>query len=98
MHIQQTNAFAPRVGESFDMVLGADATKSLTLVEVRPLTPHKFPGMLRDPFSLIFRSESQVVMPQQIYRLKNEAMGPLDIFLVPVGRDPKGTIYEAVFN
>jgi hypothetical protein len=98
MHIQQTNAFAPRVGEAFDVVLAADATAPLTLVEVSPLPAHKFPGMLRDPFSLMFRSPSPVVMPQKIYRLKNEAMGALDIFLVPVGRDQHGTIYQAVFN
>jgi len=98
MHIQQTNAFAPRLGEALDVELTADATEPQTLVELKPLPAHKFPGMLRDPFSLMFRSPSPVEMPQKIYRLKNEAMGALDIFLVPVGRDQHGTIYQAVFN
>jgi hypothetical protein len=97
VQFQQTNVFAPRVGESFDMSLG-EATSPLTLVQVNPLPAHKFPGMVRDPFSLIFRSASPVVMPQKIYRLNNAAMGALDIFLVPVGRDKEGVLYEAVFN
>lgn len=93
----QTENFAPRVGESFDMQLGETATP-LTLVQVRPLPAHPYPGMLRAPFSLIFRSASQVVLPQRIYRLKNEALGGLDIFLVAVARDREGVVYEAVFN
>jgi hypothetical protein len=93
----QTDNFAPRVGEAFDMQLG-EAASALTLVQVRPLPVHPYPGMLRAPFSLLFRSASQVVLPQRIYRLKNQAMGALDIFLVAVARDREGVVYEAVFN
>ena len=54
--------------------------------------------MLRSPFSLMFRSGSPVVLPQKVYRLKNATMGLVDIFLVPVGRDVSGVVYQAVFN
>lgn len=93
----QTESFAPRVGEAFDMSLG-EASAPLTLVNVRPLPVHAFPGMMRAPFALTFKSGSQVVLPQKLYRLKNEAMGALDIFLVAVARDREGIVYEAVFN
>jgi hypothetical protein len=97
MEFLQTNAFAPRVGETFDMALG-EATAPLTLVEIRPLPVSNFPGMVRSPFALIFRSASPVVLPQKIYRLNNQTMGAVDIFIVPIGRDTAGVIYEAVFN
>ena len=37
-------------------------------------------------------------MPQQIVPLEHAALGKLEIFLVPVGLDPEGYRYEAVFN
>ncbi len=70
----------------------------LTLAEATPGTTHIMPGMLRAPFSLVFRSGSAIVLPQQIYRLKNASLGALDIFLVPVARDKQGIVYQAVFN
>lgn len=97
MDLLQTNAFASRVGEAFDVALG-EASTPMTLVEVRPLPVRHYPGMMRAPFALIFRSASAVVLPQKIYRMKNGVMGALDIFIVPIGRDPQGVIYEAVFN
>ena len=72
----------------------------LTLVDVKPLPVHArpVPGLMRQPFSLIFRSISQVVLPQRIYWMDNATMGKLGIFIVPVGRDSAGVTYQAVFN
>jgi hypothetical protein len=33
-----------------------------------------------------------------LFPLKHDAIGELDLFLVPVGQDETGTFYEAVFN
>jgi hypothetical protein len=46
----------------------------------------------RVPFSLVFAGEPG--LPQRIHRLEHETLGPLDIFLVPVGPGR----YEAVFT
>lgn len=90
--------FASVAHQGFDLSMG-EASVPLTLVEVKPIHVRPFPGMLREPFSLIFRAASQVVFPQKLYRLTNPAMGALDIFLVPVGRDRGGgVLYQAVFN
>ena len=97
MQFLQTEHFGARANETFDLSLG-ETTQTLTLVEVRPLPPQNFAGMVRHPFSLLFRSPSQIALPQRLYRLNNAAMGALDVFLVPVGRDAAGVIYEAVFN
>lgn len=89
--------FAAAVHQGFDLSMG-ETSMPLTLVEVKPIPVRPFPGMLREPFSLVFRAASQVVFPQKLYRLTNPGMGALDIFLVPVGRDRDGVLYQAIFN
>jgi hypothetical protein len=54
------------------------------------------PGKRR-PFSVIFRAPEGTLLPQRIYSVEHDTMGPLEIFLVPVGSDKKGTRYEAIF-
>ena len=71
---------------------------AFTLTEARPLPERGFAGMTRAPFALLFRSESKVLLPQQIYRLTNATLGILDIFLVPIARDKDGIVYQAIFN
>jgi hypothetical protein len=97
MRLEPIQTFAAAANQSFDLSMG-ESSMNLTLVEVKPLPAHPFPGMLREPFSLMFRATSAVVLPQRIYRLSNATLGALDIFLVPVGRDPQGVLYQAVFN
>ncbi|MBE0611635.1 MAG: hypothetical protein IH609_19800 [Dehalococcoidia bacterium] len=52
----------------------------------------------RQPFSLVFRGPANPLLPQAIYRLESDAVEPLEIFLVPIGRDADGVTYEAIFN
>jgi hypothetical protein len=52
----------------------------------------------RDPFCLAFLGPIDPVFPQRIYRLEHDALGALDIFLVPIARDAGGTTYEAIFG
>ncbi len=89
--------FAAVARETFELAIG-EASLPLTLVEVQPLPVNPYPGMIRPPFSLIFRTASQVVLPQKLYNLKNVNLGRLEIFLVPVARDREGVLYQAVFN
>lgn len=97
MGIVALDHFARCVGEGFEIEMGA-ASIVFTLTEARPLPESGFAGMKRAPFSLLFRSASQVVLPQQIYKLNNATLGILEIFLVPVARDKDGVIYQAIFN
>lgn len=89
--------FAGCVGTAFDIDLGQNSL-ALTLAEARPLPESGFPGMRRSPFSLMFRSGSQIVLPQKMYKLKNATLGSLEMFLVPVARDKDGIVYQAIFN
>ncbi|MBA8879177.1 DUF6916 family protein [Phyllobacterium myrsinacearum] len=97
MEIVTLDHFARCVGEGFEIDMGTGSLP-FTLTEARPLPETGFNGIRRAPFSLLFRSTSQVVLPQKMYRLKNMALGSLDIFLVPVARDKDGIIYQAIFN
>ena len=51
-----------------------------------------------DPFTLEFAGPPPV-LEQRIYALDHPILGELELFLVPVGLDPDGSVrYEAVFN
>lgn len=97
MNIVGLDHFAGCVGQGFDIDLG-NASVPLTLAQAEPLA-REAPGMARRvPFSLMFRSNSAVVLPQQTYRLRNASLGALEVFLVPVARERTGIIYQAVYN
>ena len=90
-------SFSPHLNSTFAIGLG-ESSVELTLTQATKQPVRPFPGMMREPFSLIFRSGLPVVLPQRLYPLQHEALGKLDIFIVPIGRDLQGTVYQAVFN
>lgn len=51
-----------------------------------------------EQFALIFNGPGSIYLPQRIYPLEHERMGSISIFLVPIGQDENGFIYEAAFN
>ena len=89
--------FSPHVNSTFALSLG-EASVELTLTKAQKLSVHPFPGMMREPFSLFFRSSMPVVLPQRIYALRHEVLGPVSIFLVPLNHQDGITTYQAVFN
>jgi hypothetical protein len=88
--------FSPHVNSKF-YVQFTDGTLELVLAEVTPYParPTDQSGMER--FSIFFDGPG-VCLPQNLYHLKHDQMGELDIFLVPVEGDQRGYRYEAVFN
>jgi len=89
--------FSGRIGEGFRVPL-VDGSIVLTLAEVTDLARKDHAGPRRAPFSLVFRGPLSPVLPQRIWPLEHAALGRLEIFLVPIGPDPEGMRYEAVFN
>ena len=92
--------FRTAVGQAFTLDAGEEGKLDLTLTEVRALTAESAPDAdVRAPFALDFRGPADPTLLQGTYRLHNEALGPLDIFIVPVARDEDGgTDYEAIFT
>ena len=53
-------------------------------------------GRAAGSFRLEFRGPFEPLLPQAIYQFRS-GEDCHDIFVVPIGRDDKGTLYEAVF-
>jgi hypothetical protein len=92
------DAFAAAVGAAF--VIGDADRLELVLLEARtiaPGAPASAPDGTRNPFRLVFRGPHEPVLPQRMYRLEHDPIGPLEIFLVPITRDAESVNYEAIF-
>ena len=64
--------------------------------ESRPLT--NIPARM-EPFTLLFRGPSGIRLPQRTYSMRNEAFpAAIDVFIVPVGIEAEGSLYQAIFN
>ena len=67
----------------------------ITLVEVKNVISNK----IQECFSLLFRTSAEdAPIFQQLFRLKHDAFGEMELFLVPVKKNENGIFYEAVFN
>ncbi|HEV7487906.1 MAG TPA: hypothetical protein VGQ65_19725 [Thermoanaerobaculia bacterium] len=83
-------------------------TIALKVVDVRTLPPPKrrtLSGRLVDaeamrlPFSVVFRSEGQLGLRQGTYDMvASDGGDPLPIFIVPLGFEDNGVVYEAIFT
>lgn len=54
--------------------------------------------LTRDAYALEFLGPASPVVSQGTYTMTHEGLGELPIFIVPVGRNRNGVVYEAVFN
>jgi hypothetical protein len=86
--------FEPLVGDVF--VVAAEPA-SIELVLESATAVGSWPGG-RQPFSLIFHGPRDPLLAQAIYRFEHEALGALEIFVVPLGQSAEHTTYEAVFT
>ncbi|HKS28094.1 MAG TPA: hypothetical protein VJS44_09755 [Pyrinomonadaceae bacterium] len=57
---------------------------------------NKIEGVER--FSIYFLGPGDLLLPQSIYHMEHEAMGEMDIFIVPIGTQEGRYQYEAVFS
>jgi hypothetical protein len=96
MELLTIDMFGDKVGDAFVIDEAESPAVELSLVEATPLPNHaKAP---RVPFSLLFTTPGNAVLPQRIFMLRHPALGTLSIFLVPIGRDEHKVTYQAIFN
>jgi hypothetical protein len=89
--------FSGCVDQPFTLQLD-DASYPLTLISADKL-PNSAALGDREAFSIVFRGEGDTtVLEQQTYRISNDTLGEMDLFIVPIGPDEKGMCYEAVFS
>lgn len=94
-------SFTPHVGTVFSITF-TDGTLELTLGVVEPngarVPRPDAPDLRAEPFSLLFLGPLQPVLPQRTWDLIHPVLGPLRVFLVPLGPKDGRMRYEAVFN
>ena len=81
------------VGEPHEIVFD-NATIPIVLEKAQGL-----PRSTRDAgaFRLEWRGPAEPILAQAIYRFRRGEQ-LFDMFIVPIGRDERGTLYEAIFN
>jgi hypothetical protein len=99
MHALDTltiDSFSPFAGQTFS-VTAESLQATLELQAVTPLrTQDK--AAARAPFALMWRGAPGLRLPQQIYRIANDAFGSAEIFIVQNNDRPQGSEFEAVFT
>ena len=90
--------FRPYLNSKFHVTVDeADGALAVELIEVSDLG-EAGSGPRNQPFSLVFRGPRGLFLPQQIYTVSHDEMGPINIFLVPIRPDEKGMQLQAIFN
>jgi hypothetical protein len=90
-------SFLPHLGDAFAVDIGEAQPMPLVLVEAAAL-PKPPPQLRQDPFQLKFTGPGPAYLNQMIHRLSHASLGELEIFLVPIGAQGDGFLYQAVFN
>lgn len=86
--------FVKNRNSRFLALIGQEVEVELMLSEVTEKKISKY----QEQFSLFFIGKPENFLPQSIYKLKHDILGSFDLFLVPIGKDRHGFIYEAIFN
>lgn len=90
--------FEPRVDETFEIEVAEGEPIAVELIEVQALVPADDEADRRPPFSLIFRGPADAPLAQGIFKLRNDAMGELKLFMVTIGPDKEGLRHEVIFT
>lgn len=88
------DTFSGHVNTKFVMHHGDSQTAELELISVTDVGS----SARQTQFSLVFLGPDAAPLAQGIYRIDHDELGPMDLFLVPIGRDKSGVRYEAIFN
>ena len=92
-------SFEPHVGSSFWAVGDQGGKVELRLLRVGRVMESEAARLHRTAFSLFFLGPKSFYLPQAIYNIAHESFAePQGIFLVPVGQESGGYLYEAVFT
>lgn len=86
--------FAQNLNTVFSCRIGPDQAIDLQLVELREGRS----SSRQEQFALLFSGPLATPLAQGMYQLRQQELGELDLFLVPVDKDAQGFYYEAVFN
>ncbi len=92
----KSSNFRPYLQERFYLFLDETNFLEVELIKVSDY-PDQDPHTGR-PFDLIFRLPKGLFIPQETYTFKQDQMGKFELFIVPIGSDRKGQLYQVIFN
>ncbi|MBX7220293.1 MAG: hypothetical protein K1Y36_10145 [Blastocatellia bacterium] len=87
-------SFTPWLGTAFVVSNATTPPQEFVLEEAfdRRSTPRN------ECFALFFRGPVEPYWPQGIYQFSHPSLGQMELFTVPVGKDPDGVRYEVIIN
>ena len=88
--------FAACIDQEFEIMF-SDGILPAKLIEARQWGPDQSAN-LRQPFTLTFRIDRNLRLPQAIYKMRHANLGEMEIFLVQIAGDANSSTLEAVFN
>jgi hypothetical protein len=89
------DAFAEQLNTKFKIYFTPEKAAEVELTEVSQLRTYP----RQEIFALVFLFPPDLPVEQRIYRMEHDALGALEIFLVPIEKTADGAVrYEAVFN
>ncbi|NNF00871.1 MAG: hypothetical protein HKN25_17780 [Pyrinomonadaceae bacterium] len=86
--------FVEQKGSVFELELSEDDSIKLELIEVdevKEMGPY-------ESFSVVFLAPKDCGLESQIYKLKHEKKGEIELFLSPFFQDEKGLKLESIFS
>ena len=89
-------SFSDKIDQVFVLDEPGAPPIELKLIEAKPVK--NYLNAARAPFSLLFSTQGNFILPQRLYQLRHEALGTLTIFIVPIGRTGDTVTYQAIFN
>ncbi len=87
--------FDPYLGTELPLTVAGQPTQAL-LAEVRTLSSPS--PRAAAPFALTFVVPRELPVGQGTHCLVHPTLGALELFMVPIGPEPRGMRYEAIFN
>ena len=90
--------FEDYLGQTFTVTLENGEGIDLELFQAKPLGTVDQETTTHRPFSVLFRGPLEPILTQQMYPIENSILGEQLLFLVPIGPDESGMVYDATFN
>lgn len=90
--------FQTCLGQTFILDPKNEPKLEIELIQVEPIGILEPESDARQPFSVLFLGPTEPILPQHLYLIENATLGKQMLFLVPIGHDEKGMLYDATFN
>lgn len=92
--------FQPYLNDIFTIELASSEEIHLQLTEIKSLGTQHPENSSNEAFALYFldKQHPKSFLPQAILTLKHAQLGDLELFVVPMGPQKEGMLYEVIFT